>query len=229
MCLDVEIICLLSQELPIWNRGVGRDEDDSLPPLALVDELLSSETTTPVYTFELRRMHGELFLHESLRDMIHTMEKEASRQSPALSMCNTASASARVTKKSEVILRSLLGLSGDGQNQTSAWIHTLLGRPGTKERLELCEWLQGRMQDTMSQSQRAFFAEFENSLTALHCVPGAGKTLILELLVLILVERPKEHPIKLIITEPNVTMCAEVFERLCKRLGSPRHVLGSIF
>ena len=218
MCLDVEIICLLSQELPIWNRGVGRDEDDSLPPLALVDELLSSETTTPVYTFELRRMHGELFLHESLREMIHTMEKEAS-----------ASASARVTKKSEVILRSLLGLSGDDQKQTSAWIHKLLGRPGTKERLELCEWLQGRMQDTMSQSQRAFFAEFENALTALHCVPGAGKTLILELLVLILVERPKEHPIKLIITEPNVSMCAEVCERLCKRLGSPRHVLGSIF
>ena len=214
--------------LPCWNRGVSseREADPDEPPLALEERELSTDRTTPVYTFELRKMHEELFLHESLKDIIHTLEKMGQeRQGSAGSMwVDVGSPVAREKRVSELLLRSLLGLSVSGAVVTSEWISTLLGKPQSQERAELCEWLQTRMGLSLTYTQRCFFLDWEHSLAALHCVPGAGKTLFLELLAVTLVERSTAHPVRLLITEPNVTMCAEVYKRLCKTLGSAEHV-----
>jgi hypothetical protein len=158
--------------LPCWNRGVtsGCVADSDEPPLALEEGALSTDHTTPVYTFELRKMHEELFLHDSLKDMIDTLEKEQERQGSAGSMVDVGSPVAGEKRVSEVLLRSLLGLSVMGEVVTSEWISTLLGKPRSQERAELCDWLQTRMSLSLTYTQRGFFLDWEHSLAALHCV-----------------------------------------------------------
>ena len=79
-----------------------------------------------------------------------------------------------------MILRNLLGLKPLGERQpTSLWIHKLLGKPNSVTRATTITWAELRLRKTLTPSQRTLFLEFEFALTVLHCVPGAGKTLLL--------------------------------------------------
>ena len=72
-----------------------------------------------MYTLQLRSMHEDLFLHESMRAMIVDIwEAGASNLSAT---CSTALAGAR-WRSSQMILRNLLGLKPLGERQpTSLW------------------------------------------------------------------------------------------------------------
>ena len=84
--------------------------------------------------------------------------------------------------------------------------------------------MKGRLSKHLSSSQREFFLRGHSAIGSRHYVPGARKTLLIEMLVLILVEKTSTdsvtNPVKLVVTEANVSMCAELHGGLETALGS---------
>ena len=183
---------------------------------------IDPERTTRIYALQLRRMHEESFLHQGIRTMISDYWDPAS----TLSATCTAASTVTPRRSSEGILRNLLGLRPLGTHHPfSEWVHSLLGNPNTGARAAALSWAETRLNKKLSPSQRRFFMEFESPLTVLHCVPGAGKTLFIEIFFLLLSEYCTDHPVRLLVTEQNVEMRDECWSRLVKIAGSGKHVV----
>ena len=158
----------------------------------------------PVYTLQLKRVHAQRFAHDGLVCLCKAYDLAVTRA------CGS----------SEHLVRALLGLKQfDGSTSPkSASLNNILGSLQSQRRIDLLEWCEERLNKHLSSSQKELFLRRDSAISALHCAPGAGKTLLIEMLVLILAETTStdssNNQVKLVVTEGNVSMCSELHEGL---------------
>ena len=167
---------------------------------------VSQDDNVRVITVLLSDFHEANYVHEALR-VAHSRAPVSTFMD---TLCTGLSPSSGII--GERMLRILLGLRVAPAGDTVPCIVHALGTEHSPQRVDLLARAERFLALTLRPAQRNFVLSLNSDVVEARAVPGAGKTTLIEVLVvMVLLHSPD---IKLLIVEPTRDMCAVAETRL---------------